>query len=80
MISRDLNLKDLQRLRIFMNEQNITLTYLGREMDYTLGHLIKVFNGNWEIHDKFTRRLLKAFQHIFKDDIENLTFERLKDL
>lgn len=80
MISRDLNLKDLQKLRIFMKKQNITLTCLAREMEYTLGHLVKVFNGNAEIHEEFTGYLLFAFQGILRGVIKNLTFKKLKNL
>lgn len=80
MISIDITLKDLEKLRVFMKKKNISLVQLSIEMDYSAGHVGKVFSGNWEIHRKFTRSLLIAFQNILNKDFKHLTLKQLKKL
>lgn len=65
------SLKDLKQLRKFLKFKNISLDCLSKEMDYSVGHVVKVFNGGCSVQNKFMRTVVKSIVNILQDDAKD---------
>jgi len=61
--------EDLRLLRPFMKEKKISFDDLSKKMEYSTGHVVKVFNSAHPPTAKFRRKVLEAIIEILKKDL-----------
>lgn len=69
-LKKEANVKEELRLfREFMTSKKITYAALSKEMNYSISHVIKVFNGKLPPTTKFMEFLISAICIILKKDL-----------
>ncbi len=71
MIKNKNTTEELKVIRAFMEKKKITFSSLSRTMDYSIPHVITIFNGEKPPTKKFMRCVLEALQKILQKDLKD---------